>query len=169
MKHSTAHKPISPCSVVMQSSCLQRWQHQRIVGIAWCGRMVPGPSMDHYQYDLYYIPKTWAYQISGSTELFPQHCQMPNMTPHQHFCALTKELAKSTAIASATKKGRRLIKLLKSKIKDILNPPALANAPQAEQRAGQEEQRVIGETPILTIPWITDAPPIIQAWNPTAK
>jgi hypothetical protein len=33
-----------------------------------------GPSMDHYRCDLYYIPETWAYQILGSTELFPQHC-----------------------------------------------------------------------------------------------
>jgi hypothetical protein len=36
-----------------------------------------GPSMDHYQCDLYYIPQTRAYQVLGSTELFPQHCQ-PN-------------------------------------------------------------------------------------------
>ncbi len=47
------------------------------------------PSMDHYRCDRYYIPKTRAYRILASTELFPQHCQMPNMTLHQHFCALT--------------------------------------------------------------------------------
>ncbi len=56
-----------------------------------------GPSMDHYRSDPYNIPETQAYQILGSTELFPQHWQMPNMTPQQHFCALTDKLAKSTA------------------------------------------------------------------------
>jgi hypothetical protein len=125
--------------------------------------------MDHYRCDLYCIPKIQAYQIWGSIELFTQHCQMPNMTPHQHFCALTDKLAESTAIVSATNKGRRLIKLLQSKIEDILHPPTLVDAPQGEQRVREEEQRVINETPILTVPRITDAPPIMQAWNPTAK
>jgi hypothetical protein len=86
---------------------------------------------------------------------------MPNMTPHQHFCALTDKLAKSTSIASATDKGRRLITLLQSKIEDILNTPTTADAPQGEQRVREEEQWVIDETPILTVPRITDAPQII--------
>ncbi len=91
------------------------------------------------------------------------------MTPHQHFHALTDKLAESTAIASATQKGQELIKLLKSKIKDILHPPALAKTPHAEQRVREEEQRVIDETPILTVPQITDTPLIIQARNSTVK
>jgi hypothetical protein len=125
--------------------------------------------MDHYRCDLYYTPKTWAYQILSSTERFPQHCQMPNMTLHQHFCALTDKLVKLTAIVSATDKRRRLIKLLQSKIEDILHHPALAHSPQAEQRVRVEEQRVIDETPILNVPRITDAPAIMQVRNPTAK
>jgi hypothetical protein len=32
-----------------------------------------------------------------------------------------------------------------------------------------EEQRVINETPIITIPRITDLPPIVKSNNPTAK
>ncbi len=123
-------------------------------------RLYLGPLMDHYRCDLYYIPKTRAYRILGSTELFFQHCQMPNMTLHQHFCALTDKLVKLTAIASATDKGKWLIKILQSKIEDIHHPPALANTTQAEQR---------DETPILTIPRITDTPPIMQARNPTVK
>jgi hypothetical protein len=78
-------------------------------------------------------------------------------------------LAKPTAIASATNKGRRPIKLLQSKIEDILHPPALANTLQAEQRVREEEQRVIDETPILTVPRITDTPSIMLMWDPTAK
>jgi hypothetical protein len=57
---------------------------------------------------------------------------MPNMTPHQHFQALTNKLAKSTEIASSIAKGQRLFKLLQSKIINILHPPELANTPQAE-------------------------------------
>jgi hypothetical protein len=39
----------------------------------------------------------------------------------------------------------------------------------AEQRVREEQQRVIDETPILTIPRITNAPPIMQVCNPTSK
>jgi hypothetical protein len=60
------------------------------------------PSMDHYQCYLYFIPETRAYRTSASMELFPQHCQLPNLTPHQHLRELTNKLADSTAIASAT-------------------------------------------------------------------
>ena len=115
------------------------------------------------------IPETWANRILGSTELSPQHCQMPNMTPHQHFCALTDKLTKSMAVASATSKGQRLLKFLQEKIKTILNPPSSTATPRAEQRVSREQQRVIDKTPILTIPQITDAPPTMQAWNPTTK
>ncbi len=52
----------------------------------WASRGVDawylGPSQDHYRCDLYYIPVTRAYRISGSAELFPQHCQLPDMTLH---------------------------------------------------------------------------------------
>jgi hypothetical protein len=61
---------------------------------SWASRGIDewylGPSKDHYQCALYYIPETRAYCISGSTELFLQHFQLPNLTPDQHFCALTE-------------------------------------------------------------------------------
>ena len=57
-----------------------------------------GPSQDHYRCDFYYIPETRAYRISGSSELIPQHCQLPDMMPHQHLQELTNELNK-TAIS----------------------------------------------------------------------
>jgi hypothetical protein len=60
------------------------------------------PAQDHYQCDHYYIPETRAYRISGLTELFPQHCQVPALTPHQHLHALTDELTKHTAEANTT-------------------------------------------------------------------
>jgi hypothetical protein len=64
-----------------------------------------GPAKDHYQCNNYYVPKTKAYRISGSTELFLQHCQLPALTPNQHFRALTDELTEETALANSTPKG----------------------------------------------------------------
>jgi hypothetical protein len=44
---------------------------------SWASRGVDafylGPAKDHYSSNNYYIPETWAYCISGSTELYPQH------------------------------------------------------------------------------------------------
>ncbi len=67
-----------------------------------------GPSQDHYRCDFYYIPETRAYRISGSSELFPQHCQLPDMTPHQHLQELTTELNKMAIGMTDTPKGQRL-------------------------------------------------------------
>jgi hypothetical protein len=65
---------------------------------SWASRGVDawylGPSQDHYRCDSYYIPEMRAYWISGSAELFPQHCQLPDMTPNQHLQELTNELNK---------------------------------------------------------------------------
>jgi hypothetical protein len=123
-----------------------------------------GLLMDHYRCDLYFIPETRAYRVSGSTELFSQHCQLPNLTPHQHFHALTEELADMTAIVSATQKGRRLIKLLLENIKKILNPTgALEEQRVRDNDIQMQQQRVIDSTPIITVlmvPCITNAPPI---------
>ncbi len=146
-------------------------------GGSWASRGVDGwylgPSMDHYRCDLYYIPETRAYRISGSTELFPQHCQLPNLTPHQHFRTLTGELTNATAIASATQKGCRLIKLLQENIKKILNPTdALEEQRVSDNEIRMQQQRVINSMPIITVPTvprITNAPPILQSQNPTAK
>ncbi len=101
---------------------------------SWASRGVDGwylgPSLDHYRCDKYYVPETRAYGISGSTELFPQHCQLPDMTAHQHFRALTDELTECTLPAGETTKGRRLLNLLRQRIDSILNPPP----PVDEQR-----------------------------------
>jgi hypothetical protein len=71
-----------------------------------------GPSKDHYRCNLYYVPETHAYRISGSAELFPQHCQIPNLSPNEHLRALTKELATTTSSVSKTTTGRDMIKVL---------------------------------------------------------
>jgi hypothetical protein len=144
---------------------------------SWASRGVDGwylgPSKDHYRGDLYFIPETRVYGISGSTELFPQHCQIPCLTMQQHFWALTEELAKAVEEANATPAGKQLIKALQGKIKQALNPQIVQDEQRVrehEQRVEREnQQRVIDNTPILTIPHITDAPAIMQSRNPTAK
>ncbi len=135
---------------------------------SWASRGIDGwylgPSMDHYRCDLYFIPETRAYQILGSMESFPQHCQLPNLTLHQHFRELTNELADSTAIASATPKGRWLIKLLQDNITFILNPPNILEEQRVnKQMINKEQTRVINGTPILTVPCMTDVPQIMQS------
>ena len=141
---------------------------------SWASRGVDafylGPAMDHYRCNNYYVPETRAYRISGSSELFPQHCQFPSLTPHQHLRALTDELTKETDGANQTPKGRRLLKLLGQRIDNLLTPPSI-RAPQRVTTTVQseDEQRVMDDYPIITVPRITDAPPIMQSRNPTAK
>ena len=140
---------------------------------SWASRGVDGwylgPSLDHYRCDKYYIPETRAYRISGSTELFPQHCQLPDMTAHQHLRALTDELTECAHPAGNTQKGRRLLNLLQTRIELILNPPPPVDEQRVTNAIREAEQRVIDESPILTIKRITDAPSIMTARNPTAK
>ncbi len=65
-----------------------------------------GPSKDHYRCNLYYNLETQAYRVSGSAELFPQHCQVPNLSNTAHLKALTEELTTETAIAAKTRQKR---------------------------------------------------------------
>ncbi len=143
----------------------------------WASRDVDswylGLSMDHYRCDIYYIPETRAYWISGSTELFPQHCQLPDMTPHQHLRALTNELTNGATEATHTPKGKWFFWLLRDRLTTMLAPPLTIE----EQRVvnhniilqQEAEQRVINDSPILTIEHITNAPGIMELRNPTAK
>ncbi len=144
---------------------------------SWASRSVNafylGPAKDHYRCNNYYIPDTCAYHVSGSTELFPQHCQLPSMTPHQHFCTLTDELTKHTAQANSTPKGWCLLKLLGTRIKSLHHPPHISEEQRViaerQHEAREAEQRVMDDSPIITIPRITDAPPVMLTRNPTAK
>jgi hypothetical protein len=89
------------------------------------------------------------------------------------FSSIDHELTEHTAQASDTPKGRWLLRLLALRVKNILNPPPVAGKQKVEAdcraREREAEQGVIDETPILTVPRITDAPPIMLTRNPTAK
>jgi hypothetical protein len=71
-----------------------------------------GPLADHYRCNIYYVPETREYRISGSAELIPQHCQVPNLSNNAHLKALTKKLEMTTGIAAKKHKSRTLIKSL---------------------------------------------------------
>jgi hypothetical protein len=87
---------------------------------SWASRGVDGLylglSKDHYCCDLYYVIETHAYCASGSMDLIPQHCQLPNLTLHQHLQTLTDELTQATTLANQTTKGRQLMKYLGQKL-----------------------------------------------------
>eukprot|EP00804_Cyclotella_cryptica_P014650 CCRYP_012669-RA/>CCRYP_012669-RA protein AED:0.66 eAED:0.28 QI:0/0/0/0.66/0/0.33/3/0/1062 len=51
-----------------------------------------GPSLNHYRNAKFYVPETKAYRISGSYDLFPQHCILPTFTPDQHVQEVYTEL-----------------------------------------------------------------------------
>ena len=120
-----------------------------------------GPAADHYRCNIYYVPETRAYRISGSAELFPQHCQVPNLSKHAHLKALTEELKASSGSAAKTHKGRVLIKALGKAIKAILNPPN-----ELEQRVENSISEVKPQQEnedIAPITRISDAPAIMKA------
>jgi hypothetical protein len=95
------------------------------------------------------------------------------MTLYQHLKELTNKLNKMGIKAVGTPKGKRLLEQLNQGITKLLTLPP----PMEEQRVQEEhtrakhreEQRVIDDTPIMTIPRITNAPAIMQTRNPTAK
>jgi hypothetical protein len=78
---------------------------------------------------------------------------------------------------SMTIKGCRIFNLLRDCITTLLPPPPMAEEQRVsveQQRVAEaairvNEQRVIDDEPILTIPRITDAPGIMTSRNPTAK
>jgi hypothetical protein len=123
--------------------------------------------VDHYQCIIYYVPEMQAYRISGSAELFPQHCQVPNLSNNAHLKALTKELQTSTVIALQMHKGQKLIKCLQKALDDI---PKLQTG--VEQRVTEinsiEVPPVESEDP-LPITQISTAPAIMQMHDPMAK
>jgi hypothetical protein len=95
------------------------------------------------------------------------------MTPHQHFHVLTDELMKHTAQVSSTPKERQLLKLLGMCIDGLLHPTPISDKQRVnnvcQQEAHDAQQRVIDNSPILTVPRLTDAPPIMLTQNLTAK
>ena len=171
--------PLAPpgCKAVIYESPAQRG--------SWGSRGVDawylGPSMDHYRCCHYFVPETRAYRISGSAELFPQHCQVPNLTTGEHLQGLTDEVVNTLSIMTPMKQ-QQVLTSLRAKLaahqpttSHVTHPlhawllpsddpqiaPPTVPSTRPEQRV--PEQRV----PMLQR--ITNAPPIMAAPNPTNK
>ncbi len=111
---------------------------------------------------MYYIPEMLAYRISGSVELFPQHCQVPDLSPNEHLRALTEELAITTSSVSKTTTGQDLIKVLQAHLDALIEPvPYLL-----------EQRVIIDDAPPpneQSIQRVSQAPAIMKTRDPTAK
>jgi hypothetical protein len=118
----------------------------------------------------YFAPKTQAYRISGSAELFPQHCQVPYMTAKDQLKVVTEEMITTLTKLTATKQWQILTEVHAKLADDALQPcgPAFLTSPchawmlpdDDHQRAPQEAhmpvlQRVAPETPT---PHVNPAP-----------
>jgi hypothetical protein len=82
-------------------------------------------------------------------------------------------LATEGSSAGNTAKGQQLLKPLQSYIGNILTLPPPCTVMQLEQQEEQrvitDEQRVIDDTPIITLQRISNALAIMALRNPTAK
>jgi hypothetical protein len=105
----------------------------------------------------------WAYCILRSAELFPQHCQVANLSPIKHLKALTAELAGETTKASRTTKGKALLKILCTHLDDLVMP---SPAP-TEQRVPTAP--TTSPTLSLVLQRVSNSPAIMQTQDPTAK
>ena len=123
-----------------------------------------GPALDHYRCGLFYCPATKAYRISGSYDLFPQHCMLPEFTPDEHANEVYDELLES--IGAMHKKGKST---LLSKMARALRKIA-TNATPTNSEGEAIIQRV--DMPTTSegaddIQRVNDAPPITTTTNPT--
>jgi hypothetical protein len=101
----------------------------------------------------------------GASKRFPQHCQLPCLTPKQHFQAPAEEITKAINMDDMSPVKRGIIKTLQNRIEQALQQPKR----QDLQRVSTQEQRVTADKQHITIPRLTNAPTIMQARKPTAK
>jgi hypothetical protein len=131
-----------------------------------------GPSKDHYRCHIYYVPEKKGYRVSGSAELFPQHCREPTFSPDSHVKELSAELQENMAMVGRKARTVNVLKLLARHLKAYLmgTPP-----PAPEQRENERlEQRVTAAsipamTPLPEIQRVSNAPHTMVANNPISK
>jgi hypothetical protein len=155
-----------------------------------------GPLVDHYRCNHYFVPKTRVYRISGSAKLFPQHCQVPFITAKDQLQEVTKEMISTLTTMSANEQQRVLTEVRAKLADDSLRPcgPAFLTSPchawmlpndnhqcapqeaapmHVPQRAAPEGQQRVGPTPEVTpaesLQCMSNAPPIMNAPNPTTR
>jgi hypothetical protein len=99
--------PLGTRTIIYKDSDMQAsWAPHRLE--AW----YLGSSKDHYCCHHYYIPKTRGYRISGSTDLFPQHCQEPLYSHYSHVRELSSELQEHMLTVGHKSKTLKVLELL---------------------------------------------------------
>jgi hypothetical protein len=139
-----------------------------------------GPSLGHYQCNHYFVPNTHAYHVSGSAKLFPQHCQVPFLLWNEKFKEVIDELTTTLNELPPKQRAKFLTMVFKClQSGQIDEPTRTLTAPTQAWMLPREDiqinpyvtppikQRV--PLPTTTIQCITDAPPIMNAPNPTQK
>ena len=85
-----------------------------------------GPALDHYRCMIFYVPSTRSYRISGSFDLFPQHCLIPELTIDQHAEVVFTELTDTIGQLPKKSKKRMLQKLAQAlaQFATSMDPPS---------------------------------------------
>lgn len=117
-----------------------------------------GPALDHYRNMSFYVPTTRSMRISGTYELFPQHCLFPQFTPDEHASEVFDELA-----ASIPAMSRKAFDNLTKRIESALLEHSGAAPIQRVEDTATSLQRVETEPQRVDKP-----PPITTTTNPTA-
>jgi hypothetical protein len=123
------HFPLAPsgCKAIIYESPNARGSWGSRGTDAW----YLGPSVDHYQCNHYFIPETRACQISGSVELFPQHCQISFLSAKDHLQELMNKVVSTLSTMTADKQ-RCVLTLFHAKLSDKMicpNGPAFLTNP----------------------------------------
>ena len=105
-----------------------------------------GPSNDHCRCNKFYGHETRSYRISGSFDLFPQHCSLPDMSPEQHSNAVHEELIQSITAPKKPHKKKLLKRMVDAlhKLATSQESAPIQRVPEAETEQETEPvQRVI--------------------------
>jgi hypothetical protein len=100
-----------------------------------------GPSKDHYRCHLYYVPETTGYCVSGSADLFPQHCIAPLFSNEIHVNELSKEIQDTLTKLTRQKRTLQTIRTLAIHLDAFVSGTPLSRTPARDQPP--EEQRVV--------------------------
>ena len=102
-----------------------------------------GPSKDHYRCNLYYVPETRRYHVSGSVDLFPQHCIALAFTPADTHVQEPADELQTTVVAMRCKRHTTNVLQTLAKHMDayVSGEPLPLLEHQVEQRV--EKQRVL--------------------------
>ena len=138
-------------SVIYEDAVARTSREVRGIDAWYCG-----PAMDHYRCCKFYVPVTRSFRISGSFDLFPQHCIMPTLSPEQHAVAFHNELTECVSNLSKTAK-RKLLKAMTESLQKLVAPAA--DPPNVDTSAATKNDRTIQELKV--------APPVTTSTNPT--